>query len=321
MTPFTKTLASSLLASMFIVSAPVFADDIYLEPSDYEDVIADVERDDSDIERSIVVTAKQGQPIFVRIDEDGEMKKFEFSEKELSDHKAIERKLKGLSSQTFIKVRKTLEAVDRGMQKLFVLDNQSQITVEFDGDEMDTDLDFDFDFSKLEGLKALKNIGDMDNLTALQQLGELRELKVLEQLMSKEHATAIRQRVRHEHDSEEHERAMERQERAMERQHRTHDIKMQRAERAVRAASDRKNELIHKHKQNMIIIDGQDSHIISGADDHTSANREIEIRRFKLDDDNVVLKGHVDAILKLISHGEFTPDELDKLQQMLDSKR
>ena len=34
----------------------------------------------------------------------------------------------------------------------------------------------------------------------------------------------------------------------------------------------------------------------------------------------MVLKGHVDAILKMINHGQFSPEELDQIQQALDTK-
>lgn len=301
---FTKTLMSSLLASIFIVNAPLSADEVYLEPAEYEEVQAYDEQSDSEIERSIIVTAKQGKPIRVVVDEDGVVKRFDFDEAELADIKLINEKLSALSGETLVKVRSTLKAVNKGMLKMKGLDDESQIVVEFDGDNVDTDVDFDFDFdfSKLEKLKELE------------KLGELKELKVLEKLMSKEHANAIRERVRAEHLNEQHERRREAQ-------HRAHEREVIAAEKQMHAAHEQLEKAKHRLKQRMIIVDGEDSNIIYDTDNNPITGGSDGIRKFKLSSDNMVLKGHVDAILKLISHGEFTPDELDKLQQMIDSKR
>lgn len=316
---FTKTLVSSLLASIFIVNAPLSADEIYLEPAEYEEVQAVDEESDSEIERSIIVTAKQGKPIRVIVDEDGVVKKFDFDEAELADIKLINEKLSGLTGETLVKVRSTLKAVNKGMLKMKGLDDESQIVVEFDGDSVDTDVDFDFDFdfSRLEKLKELDKLGqlkELKKLEKLEQLGELKELKVLEQLMSKEHANAIRERVRAEHLSEQHERRREAQ-------HRVHERQMIAAEKQMHAAHEQLEKAKHRLKQRMIIVDGEDSNIIYDFDKKSVSSASDGIKKFKLNSDNMVLKGHVDAILKLISHGEFTPDELDKLQQMIDSKR
>jgi len=300
-----------------MVTAPVFAQTIYAESDqDVHRTTAVSVQDDDDIRRSIVVNAKQGKPTHVIVDENDVIQEFYFTQKELADGKLIIQKLNNLDRETRIKVRNTLRSVNRGLAKMKGLDDESQIVVKIDGDDVNTDIDFDY--AKLEKLKMLKHLGDMDKLHELAQLGELKELEVLEKLMSKEHATAIRHRVRQEHLTEEHERVMERQERAMERQHQAHEVEMQRAERSITVATERKRQLVHKHNRNMLIVDGEGSNIVYRNTDDDSS---VVVRKFRLEDDNVVLKGHVDAILKLISHGEFSPDELNKLQQMLDSKR
>ena len=42
--------------------------------------------------------------------------------------------------------------------------------------------------------------------------------------------------------------------------------------------------------------------------------------RVNFGDSNLVLKGHVDAILKMINHGQFSAEELEKIQQALNEK-
>lgn len=363
---FTKTLASSFLASIFIINGPIAADEIYLEPAMYEDVIAPSNQDDeeseAEVERSIVVKAKQGKPIAVIIDEDGIVHQLQFTQAELADMALINEKLKGLNRETLSRVRSTLVSVNKGLAKMKGLDDDSQIIVNLDGDDVDTDVDFnfDFDFAELEKLKTLANLDKMDKLKELEKLseiedlahlskleglkeleklGELKEVKVLEKLMSKEHAQAIRQRVRIEHRHEQREKALEaehmrrekqieaaerrleaaheQRERAMEKHQHASEERMAAAEARIEAAREKLEHAKEHMKRRMVIVDGEKSRVFINSDEA----HDIQVHKFKLDGDNVVLKGHVDAILKLIAHGEFTPEELDKLQQLLDSKR
>jgi len=314
MTLFTKTLISSLLASVLVISAPVNAQNIFIEetmPDQQREIELD-ERTSGDVERSIVINAKQGKTTRVVVDEDGQQYRFNLTDQDIADMKVLNQKLDVLSGETLIKVRSALQSVNKNMVRMRDSGMLNSIVVELDGDEVNTDIDFDF--------SAIENIKDLADLKSLEALGELKELKVLEQLMSKEHAKVIRERIRHDHHSEREERVSERREQLMEQKHREHERQMVKAEKKHRVHQDRMHRQ-HRQHQRVIIVDGEDSNIVYDVNNSSVSNHQGDVKRFKLTSDNMVLKGHVDAILKLISHGEFTPDELDKLQQMLDSKR
>ena len=88
-----------------------------------------------------------------------------------------------------------------------------------------------------------------------------------------------------------------------------------------------------KHKK-VFVVNGGEGHVvhtdtsvdmayeydfetIEDAEGKTVLKRQIVIGG----DSNKVLKGHTDAIVKLIERGEFTQDELDKIQLAIDVKR
>ncbi len=317
MTKFTKTLISSLLASVFVIMASAQAQDIFIENVMLNDqrVIEVDEHTSGEVERSIVINAKKGKATRIFVDEDGRQYHFKLTDSEIADLDILNRKLEVLSGETLIKVRSALRSVNQSMVRMRDSGLLNSIMVELDGDEFDTDIDFDF--SSIENIKGL---ADLKKLEVLGELSELKELKVLDLLMSKEHAKVIRERIRQDHHNERLERLSERSEQLLEQQHRVREAQEVRVERLHRDV-EQKVRRLHSERQRVFIIDGEDSSVVYDIDGNRVSNLHGHVKRFTLTSDNMVLKGHVDAILKLISHGEFTPDELDKLQQMLDSKR
>lgn len=289
---FTNTLISGLVASIFVINAPLTAS----ETGKRE---AEVVIEQSDVTRSFVVKAKQGNPVNVVVDEDGQQYTFKLSKEELADLDLLNNKLVGLNQETLEKVREALQSVNESMIKFNTSGIDGGIVIKLDDDGIMSDVDLGElegleALEKLEALEGLESLGDLDQLKELAELGKLKDLKikVIDKLMTKEHAHAIRERARemseHEREMAHHEREMSKHARDMERKHR------------------------------MIIVDGESADIMFNVDDEVG---DVQVRKFKLGEDNMVLKGHVDAILKLIAHGEFSQEELDKLQQLLDSKR
>jgi hypothetical protein len=72
--------------------------------------------------------------------------------------------------------------------------------------------------------------------------------------------------------------------------------------------------------QRVEFIGGEDANIdieVIGKNGHKMVRKHF----IHADGDNSILKGHTDAIAKLIERGEFSRDELDKIQAALDAKR
>ena len=124
-------------------------------------------------------------------------------------------------------------------------------------------------------------LDELGKLKHIQKLEGLKELEVLNELMDEEHAFVIRERLN------EHGEAI------------TINI-----------------EEMEDEDKRVFVVDGSDGEIIIKGDDGKKM-----VQTFVLGEGKTMMKGHVDAVLKLIKHGEFSPEELDKLQQMLDSKR
>ncbi|MDP2562014.1 hypothetical protein [Psychrobium sp. 1_MG-2023] len=138
------------------------------------------------------------------------------------------------------------------------------------------------------GDEIVADVVTLKELKPYDKVERLEGLKKLEQLMFREHALAVRARIEAVHELELVEQEL-------------------------------KNIESERHKHKFIVIDGKEADIVYNNSGEAPANSNVY--KFKLDQENVVLKGHVDAILKLINHGEFSPEELDKIQQILDSKR
>ena len=86
----------------------------------------------------------------------------------------------------------------------------------------------------------------------------------------------------------------------------------------------------HGHHKVMVINSG-DSHLAHNIEDLDTvvefASNDDKfhkvVRQHVIVDgmDNTILKGHSDAIVRLIERGEFSPEELDSIQAALDAKR
>lgn len=87
-----------------------------------------------------------------------------------------------------------------------------------------------------------------------------------------------------------------------------------------------------KHGQHkMVVINGGDGHVAHTVEDvdvlvdFASNDDKFHkvVRKHVIVDgmENTVLKGHTDAIVRLIEKGEFSPEELDSIQAALDAKR
>lgn len=85
------------------------------------------------------------------------------------------------------------------------------------------------------------------------------------------------------------------------------DISQVRTIKRVHRVSDGNETQEHR----VIVIDAGGSNII-----RTDGSEF----RVNFGDSNLVLKGHVDAILKMINHGQFSAEELEKIQQALNEK-
>ncbi len=143
------------------------------------------------------------------------------------------------------------------------------------------------ELAELHGKELRVKMLELDKLGKLHHLNsetiehEFRELEVLNELMDEEHAFVIRERLN------EHGEAI------------TVNI-----------------EEMGDEDKRVFVIDGSNGEIVV---DNGDGNKIV--KTFVLGEGNTLMKGHVDAILKLIKHGEFSAEELDKLQEMLDSKR
>jgi len=255
MSIFSKSLANALVASIFIINAPLYAGEMeYVEDTDKE----------KKIERRIEIKAKSGKPIRVFVDSDGQEHMFELTQQEIKDLSEVNGKLQQLDAKTMVKVKEALANVSKNLEQ-FKVHSQLQHLEKISNMHLDTE-ELQHEMAKLKELSTLQQV---------ESLKGLEELKVLHELMNEEHAVVIRERIheqrRHVDEQELHER--------------------------------------------VYVIDGGEADIIISDEDN------VKVRHLKIGRDNMVLKGHLDAILKLIEHGEFTPDELDKLQQMIDNKR
>jgi hypothetical protein len=255
MSIFSGSLVSTLVASIFVINAPLYAGEVeYAEDNDKG----------KKVERRIEIKAKSGKPVRILVDNDGQEHVFELTQQELHDVRNVNAKLQHLDRKTMVKVKQALANVSITLEQL---KRGEQVEIEV-GDQVE--------------LKTQKII--IDKGQHLISVEGLSELKVLRELMDEEHAVVVRERIkklRRHHDESEEEHEVRR-----------HD---------------------EEEHQRVFVIDGGEGNIV--------IDEKRQVRHMKIGRDNILLKGHLDAILKLIEHGEFTPDELDKLQQLLDSKR
>lgn len=258
MSVFSKSVVNTLVASIFVINAPLYAGEVeYVAEED------NVQETKKEVERRIEIKAKNGKPVRIFVDSEGQEHIFELTEKELKNLDEVNSKLEHLDKETLAKVKQALANVTKNLENLKAGDHLRHV------EELS-----ELGSTKMK-VKMLK-LDKLSELSELESLENLKELGVLEALMDKEHAVVIRERIReerHSHDDEEHE------------------------------------------EKRVFVIDGGEGNVVFHSGD------DANITRFKLGEGNTMLKGHLDAILKLIEHGEFTADELNKLQIMLDSKR
>jgi len=255
MSIFTKSLVNALVASIFIINAPLYAGEV--------EYVGETEKEKK-VERRIEIKAKTGKPVRVFVDSDGQEHMFELSQQELNDLSEVNGKLQQLDRKTMRKVKEALANVSKNLEQLKV-NGQLQHLEKISKMHLDTE-QLQHEVAKLKELGKLQQVKSLEGL---------KELKVLHELMNEEHAVVIQERI---HEQRRH-------------------------------ADERE---LHER---VYVIDGGEADIIISDEDN------VKVRHLKIGRDNMVLKGHLDAILKLIEHGEFTPDELDKLQQMIDNKR
>lgn len=268
MSVFSKSIINSLVASIFIINGPLYADEaeyVVVKEAKEQKAAKKV------IERRIEVKAKSGKPVEVFIVGDGQEHMFKLSPQELKDLSEVSDKLEHLDAKTKARVEKALANVSKNLAELKLEGQLLEVEeiaelADLDGKELRI---------KMMGLDKL------GKLQHLEKLEGLKELDVISELVGEEHAFVIRERIG------EHGETI------------TVDV-----------------DGMGDEEKRLFVIDGAEGEIVI----HNDNGKEM-MQTFVLGEGNTVMKGHVDAILKLIKHGEFSSEELDKLQQMLDSKR
>jgi hypothetical protein len=100
--------------------------------------------------------------------------------------------------------------------------------------------------------------------------------------------------------------------------------------KTMKFTSDDGNSFFHDVDKKVVVMHGGDggltfANTVGDADfdfEFLSDDGDAKVRKhIVIGDASHVLKGHTDAIVRLIEKGEFTQDELDKIQSAIDVKR
>lgn len=271
MSVFSKSMINSLVASLFVIHGPLYADEAEFVTVEKE--VQEAKAAKKAIERRIEVKAKAGKPVRVFVNSNNQEHFFELSPEEIKNISKVTAKLENLDERTMAKVKQALANVQKSLDEL----KQDKLLTQAELEEVER-------LSELHGKELRIKMLELDKLESVKKLEHvkgLKELEVLNELMDEEHAFVIRERLN------EHGESI------------TVNI-----------------EELDDEDKRVFVIDGSDGEIVINGEKGKKM-----VQTFVLGEGNTMMKGHVDAILKLIKHGEFSPEELDKLQQMLDSKR
>lgn len=275
MSVFSKSMINSLVASLFVIHGPLYADEAEFVTVEKE--VQEEKAAKKAIERRIEVKAKAGKPVRVFVNSNNQEHFFELSPEEIKNISKVTAKLEHLDEKTMAKVKQALANVEKSIAEL---KKEKGLLSEIEVKEIE-------ELAGLRGKELRIKMLELDKMGKLHRTesetleNELKELHVLNELMDEEHAFVIRERLN------EHGESI------------TVNI-----------------EELDDEDKRVFVIDGSDGEIVINGEKGKKM-----VQTFVLGEGNTMMKGHVDAILKLIKHGEFSPEELDKLQQMLDSKR